>query len=90
MIIEPKITEGNIADIRALIAGTADQDQQKRGMAWIMLEACGRLNSPYFSGAEGERDTTFQLGRHYVGILISNMTETRTLQKAKRQKNEAD
>lgn len=86
MIIEPKITEGNIADIRALINGTADADQQKRGMAWIMLEASGRMNSPYVSGPDGERDTTFQLGRHYVGILISNMTEQRILEKAKRQK----
>lgn len=85
MIFEPVTTVADVSAVRALIAGTADADQQKRGMTWIMSQVCRRLDSPYQPGQDGDRDSIFEMGRHFCGVTIANMTTERALQKAREQ-----
>jgi hypothetical protein len=78
----PIITEADVHAVRAVIAGTASPDEQKRAMLWIGDQACRRMDSPYEPGLE-DIDQGVLMGRHMVGVLISNMTTARTLAAAK-------
>ena len=58
--------------IQALFAGTADEDQQKRGMKWILEQACALPLWPY---RESARETDIALGRHFVGQQIVGLSK---------------
>lgn len=60
--------------LKALNNGTANADQQKRAMDYIMNTLCGINDWAYRPGAaDGERDTTLALGRQFVGHMISKL-----------------
>lgn len=63
----------DVSAIKSLLSGTADEQQQKIGMEWILNEACGLRQVAYRPGTEGERDTVFMEGRHFVGVAIHEM-----------------
>lgn len=63
----------DIADanaIKALQAGTADPEQQKRALIWIVEKASMRYEQHFFPGPDGQRNTDFALGRAFVGQHI--------------------
>ena len=66
--------EWDIADaaaIQALQRGDASAEQQRRALAWIINIAAGTYDLSYRPGGpDGERDTTFALGRAFVGQQI--------------------
>lgn len=78
----PITTESDVHAVRAVIAGTASPDEQKRAMLWIGDQACRRMDSPYEPGVD-LFDQGVLMGRHLVGVLISNMTTGRTLEAAR-------
>lgn len=64
----------DIRAIQALSAGEATPEQQQRAFKWIVEEASAYLEFAYRPGQEGERDTTFALGRQFTGQQIVKMT----------------
>ena len=60
------------AAVRALMDGSASPDQQQRALRWIVEIAAGAYEFHYY---EKERDTTFALGRAFVGQQIVKMTK---------------
>lgn len=68
----PHYELADIIAIRALQAGTANEDQQRRAFTWIMDGACGFRDEPFRSDKDGgQRDTDFHLGRHFVARQIT-------------------
>lgn len=53
--------------IQALMAGVADELEQKRGMKWILEQACGL---PVWGYRESARETDIALGRHFVAQQV--------------------
>lgn len=74
---KPIILEADVHAVRAVIAGTADGDQQRRAMQWIGDQACQMKRSPAL--AETERDSQLLNGMQHVGHLIANMLTPDTL-----------
>ena len=60
----------DVTAIQALNRGEANADQQKRAMKWI-IELASRLYE--FNYYPSERDTSFALGRVFVGQQIVKM-----------------
>ena len=57
--------------IKALFAGTANADQQKRGMTWIVRTVSGYHDEAFRPGGiEGERETIYALGKQFVGRQV--------------------
>lgn len=50
--------------------GTADADQQKRAMQWILSKACNIGGLPW---DKTDRDTAFACGRQFVGKEIGRL-----------------
>lgn len=65
--------EYDIRAVQALASGVANDVQQKRALAWIINAACATYDLHYRPGSEGERDTTFALGRAFAGQQIVKM-----------------
>ena len=67
----PQVPAGyDMADVTALqamAAGEADEIQQKRILAWIINQAAGTYEFHFYPT---ERDTSFALGRCFVGQQI--------------------
>ena len=59
--------------VKALIRGEADEHQQRRALKWIVEEAAGTNQIAYRAGHEGERDTAFMEGRHFVAASITDL-----------------
>lgn len=55
--------------IQALRSGTADPQQQRTALEWI-LEMSRNGGADYFPGEDGRRDTDFALGRGFVAKMI--------------------
>lgn len=56
--------------LRALHEGTAEPEQQKRAMAWILTRACNVGGLPW---EKTDRDTAFACGRQFVGKEIGRL-----------------
>lgn len=54
--------------LKALQAGTADADQQRRALDWILQQACRTYDLSYRPGSD--RETVFAEGRRFVGLEI--------------------
>lgn len=65
----PAYEDADAAALQALARGTANSDQQKRALDWIVTKACATYDFPYRPGAE-DRDTNLALGRMFVGQQI--------------------
>lgn len=70
----PQWTEMGMLAVRAVLRGEASPDQQRVAMQYIAEEFCRRFDSPYMPGA-GELDTGVEMGRHLVGVWISNCND---------------
>ena len=60
----------DVSAIQALSRGEADEHQQKRAMKWIIEQAAGTYEMHYYPT---ERNTSFSLGRGFVGQQIVKM-----------------
>jgi hypothetical protein len=61
--------------IQALAGGTADPDQQKRALGWIIHTVCGTYDQSFHPGGEeGRRDSDFAEGKRFVGTTLVKMT----------------
>lgn len=59
------------AAIQALMAGTAEPEQQRRAMDWIITQASALYDMSFRPGGiEGQRATDFCEGRRFVGNHI--------------------
>lgn len=83
--IEPKPinTVAEVLAVQACIQGTANPDQAKIAIDWIMREAA-RVPDLSYRPDEQPTVTAFNEGRRYVGILIRYMLLPQTLQDAKK------
>ena len=59
--------KADVYAIKAMAAGTADAEQQKRALRWIIEEAAGTYDLHY---RPDSRETDFALGRGHVGQQI--------------------
>lgn len=72
--LPPDYLPADATAIKALAAGTADPDQQKRALRWIIESAAGTYDLSYRPGGEdGRRDSDFAEGRRFVGSQIVKM-----------------
>lgn len=63
--------KADVSAVQALARGEASPDMQRRALDWIIKQAAGTYDLAYRPGAEeGSRDTTFALGRQFVGQQI--------------------
>ena len=58
----------DVSAVQALQTGTADPEQQRRALDWIIMQAAGTYEMGY--RPESARDTDFMLGRQFVGKQI--------------------
>ena len=58
----------DINAVKAVAAGTANDQQQKRALDWIICQVCGTYEMTY--RPESDRDTAFAEGRRFVGLQI--------------------
>ena len=58
----------DLSAVKALAAGTANEQQQKRALDWILIHVCGTYEMTY--RPESDRDTAFAEGRRFVGLQI--------------------
>lgn len=61
----PPSEEADIGALKAVAAGQASPEQQKRALNYIVYVACGTYDLAY--RPRGDRDTCFALGRQFVG-----------------------
>ena len=61
----------DVASIKALVAGTATEHQQKRALNWIIEHVCKTYDMSYFPASD--RDTAFAEGKRFVGNQIVKM-----------------
>jgi len=54
--------------IKAIAAGTANDEQQKRAMSWIINTLCGTYDLSYRPNSE--RDTCLAEGKRLVGLAL--------------------
>lgn len=67
----PDWNETDAHALKALHLGMANDWQQKRALKWIIENACGTYDMSFRPGGqEGDRDTSFALGRQFVGQQI--------------------
>lgn len=70
----PSYEPEDVVAIQALAKGTANLEQQRRALAWIIERAAGAYEMSYRPGGEdGARDTTFAEGRRFVGNQLVKM-----------------
>ena len=66
----------DVTAVQAVLAGTANPEQQRRAMRWVSEQAAGTYDMAYRPGAEdGRRDTDFALGRAFVGQQIVKLSK---------------
>jgi len=74
--LPPSYEDADIVAIQALAKGTANGEQQRRALAWIIERAAGTYDMSYRPGGEdGARDTIFAEGRRFVGNQVVKMTK---------------
>lgn len=79
-IIDPAISELDIAAMVACVNGNATPMQAKHAIDWIMREAARVHDLSFqFGGDEGRRLTDFAEGRRYVGMQIRRLLQPETL-----------
>ena len=71
----PLYDDADIYAIRALVAGTANEGQQRRALAWIVNAACGTYDQPFRPGTDGVTATAFACGRQFVGQQIVKLSK---------------
>ena len=68
-VVAPPVWEdADVYALKALQAGTANGDQQKRALDWIITKAAGAYDLSFRSG--DQHDTSFAEGRRSVGLQV--------------------
>jgi hypothetical protein len=80
--IPPPYELADVAAIQAMHRGEATPDQQMRAIKWLIEKAAGTYEFNYYPT---DRDTSFALGRSFVGqqivkLLRLNVTSLRRLE----------
>lgn len=70
--------EADAFAVQALARGTANPEQQKRALTWI-VEACAGLYDLSFrpGDEEGRRNTDFAEGKRWVGQQVVKLTKVK-------------
>lgn len=64
--------------LQALVRGDCPPHLQQRAVAFIVNDLCGTYDQPYRPGGhESERDTTFALGKMWVGQQIVRLIKVK-------------
>ena len=71
----PHVAKADVYAMQAMATGTANEQQQKRALAWIINHACMTYHQSFRPGINGERDTCFAEGRRFVGNQIIRLTK---------------
>lgn len=67
----PEWELADAAALQALEAGTADKDQQRRALKWVVEQGAGYYQMSFQAGGEeGRRDSDFAEGRRFVGAQV--------------------
>lgn len=61
----------DVEALKALAAGSANDEQQQRALDWIIKSAAGTYELSFRSDADGgDRETGFAEGRRFVGLQL--------------------
>lgn len=63
----------HVAAIKALNAGTATAEQQRRALDFIIHNVCGTYEEQFCPGEEGRRATDYALGKRRVGLYLVSL-----------------
>ncbi len=72
----PEPTVAQIAAIKAVSQGVASEEQQKRFMAWLVIEACGYGECHAYLGEDAALKSYLALGRRRVAEALKTYIET--------------
>lgn len=79
VIARPDADASDAAAIQALAAGTANADQQRRALNWIINFAAATYDMSFRPDSlGGDRATAFAEGRRFVGNSIILLTKIQT------------
>ncbi len=67
--------DADIMAIQALMQGNAEPEQQQRALRWIIEQASGTYEFQYYPT---DRDTSFALGRAFVGQQVVKLSKMST------------
>ena len=67
------VTAAEVASLKALHAGNASPEQQRRALDFIIQRVAGTYEKVYCPGEGGNRDTAFALGKRHVGTYIVSL-----------------
>jgi hypothetical protein len=70
----PHADEQDIRAFRAMMAGNANDGQQRRVLTWL-VNASGYYETSFRDGYDGQRLTDFAEGKRFMGGLIVSMTK---------------
>jgi hypothetical protein len=62
-----------VRSIQSLATGTANENQQKTAIKWIVEQAAGTYDATYF--ADSEANTAFAEGKRHVGLQVVKLTK---------------
>jgi hypothetical protein len=68
---QPQAIVADLAAVKALHAGTATPEQQRRALDWIMKRAAGIGEVSFHPG--DSHATAFKDGRRFVGLILANV-----------------
>lgn len=74
----PPVEKADIYAIKALAAGSANEGQQKRALAWILNKAAGIQRDPFQEN--NARLTDYMTGRQSVGRMILDLVNAEAVQ----------
>lgn len=66
----PAYTPADVHALKALRAGEATPDQQRRAVDWLIHKAAATYDQSFRPGSDGDRATVFAEGRRFVGLQM--------------------
>ncbi len=70
--VPPALELAEVAALQAVAKGVASADQQQKAMRVIVEKICQRYEMPFCPGENGERNTSFALGRMCAGTMLTS------------------
>lgn len=71
----PKWEVEEAGAVQALMRGQAEPHQQKMALQFIVEKLAGTYEMHFYGGEDGERNTSFALGRAFVGQQLVKLTK---------------
>lgn len=68
--VPPTYTKNEVLALQALATGTANEDQQKIALNYIVEKLARTYDLSYCPGPEGDRETAMAEGRRFVGLQL--------------------